>query len=46
MKSKLESTLALGVAQTTDFHPWVDKVVQVVPNGAKSGPEGTQRLPK
>ena len=38
--------LAWCAGRTTYFQPLVDKVVQVAPNGAKSGPKGTQRLPK
>ena len=33
--------LAWCAARTTHFQPLVDKVVQVAPNGAKSGPKGT-----
>ena len=46
MDTKLEPKLATWVAGTPYFHPWVDKVAQVVPNGAQSGSKGAQRLPK
>ena len=32
--------------EPSHFHPWVNMVAQVVPNGAQSGSKGTQRLPK
>ena len=41
MEPKLEPKLA-----TTYFHLRVDKVAQVVPNGAQSDSKGAQRLPK
>ena len=46
MEPKLEPKLDLCAVRTPYFHPWVDKVAQVVPNGAQSGFKGTQRLPK
>ena len=46
MDTKLEHKLATWVTATPYFHPWVDKVAQVVPNGAQSGSKGAQRLPK
>ena len=46
MDTKLEPELAMWVAGTTYFHPWVDKVAQVVPNGAQSGSKGAQRPSK
>ena len=46
MEAKLEPKLALCAVQTPYFHPWVDKVAKVVPNGAQSGSKGAQRLPK
>ena len=46
MDTKLEPKLAMWVAGTPYFHPWVDKVAQVVPNGAQSGAKGAPRLPK
>ena len=46
MEARLEPKLAMWVHRTTYFHPWVDKVAQVVPNGAQSGSKGAQRLPK
>ena len=46
MDTKLEPKLAMWVEGTSYFHPWVDKVAQVVPNGAQSGSKGAQRLPK
>ena len=46
MEPKLEPKLELCAARTTYFHPWVDKVAQVVPNGAQSGSKGIQRVPK
>ena len=38
--------LAWCAARTTHFHPWVNMVAQVVPNGAQSGSKGVQRVPK
>ena len=38
--------LAWCAARTTHFHPWVNMVAQVVPNGAPSGSKGVQRMPK
>ena len=38
--------LAWCAARTTHFHPWVNMVAQVVPNGAQSSSKGAQRLPK
>ena len=35
--------LAWCAGRTIYFHPWVNKVAQVVPNGAQSAPEGPQR---
>ena len=46
MEPKSEPKLDLCARQTTYFHPWVDKVAQVVPNGAQSGPKVLQRLLK
>ena len=46
MDTKLEPKLAMWVNGTPHFHPWVQKVAQVVPNGAQSGSKGAQRLPK
>ena len=46
MDTKLEPKLAMWVEGATYFHPWVDKVAQVVPNGAQSGSKGAQRLLK
>ena len=43
---QLEPKLARRAVRTPYFHPWVDKVAQVVPNGAQSGSKGAQRLPK
>ena len=43
---KLEPKSDLGGTWTTYFHPWVNMVAQVVPNGAQSGSKGAQRLPK
>ena len=45
MEAKLEPKLALCAGRTTYFHPWVDKVAQVVPNGAQSGSKGAKRVP-
>ena len=38
--------LAWCAGRTSYFHPWVNMVAQVVPNGAQSGSKGAQRLPK
>ena len=38
--------LAWCAARTTHFHPWVNMVAQVVPNGAQSDSKGVQRVPK
>ena len=38
--------LAWCAARTPHFHPWVDKVAQVVTNGAQSGSRGAQSTPK
>ena len=38
--------LAWCAGQTPHFHPWVNMVAQVVPNGAQSGSKGVQRMPK
>ena len=38
--------LAWCAVRTTYFHPWVNMVAQVVPNGAQSGSKGVQRVPK
>ena len=38
--------LAWCAGRTPHFHPWVNMVAQVVPNGAQSGSKGAQRLPK
>ena len=38
--------LAWCTARTPYFHPWVNMVAQVVPNGAQSGSKDAQRLPK
>ena len=38
--------LAWCAGRTTYFHPWVNMVAQVVPNGAQSGSKGVQRVPK
>ena len=46
MDPKLEPKSDLGGTWTTHFHPWVNMVAQVVPNGAQSGPKGPQRLLK
>ena len=46
MEPKLEPKLDLCAGRTTYFPPWVDKVAQVVPNGAQSASKGAQRLPK
>ena len=46
MEPKLEPKLDLCAVRTPYFHPWVDKVAQVVPNGAQSGPKGAQRPSK
>ena len=43
---KLEPKLAWCAARTTHFQPWVNMVAQVVPNGAQSGSQDAQRLPK
>ena len=46
MDTKLEPKLAMWVEGTSYFHPWVDKVAQVVPKVAQSGSKGVQKLPK
>ena len=46
MDTKLEPKLAMWVHRTSYFHPWVNKVAQVVPNGAQSGSKGSQKLSK
>ena len=38
--------LAWCARRTPYFHPWVNMVAQVVPNGAQSGSKGVQRVPK
>ena len=38
--------LAWCAARTPHFHPWVNMVAQVVPNGTQSGSKGVQRVPK
>ena len=38
--------LAWCAGRTPYFHPWVNMVAQVVPNGAQSGSKGVQRVPK
>ena len=38
----LEPKLPWGGGVSTHFHPWVDKVAQVVPNGAQSGSKGEE----
>ena len=38
--------LAWCAGRTPYFHPWVNMVAQVVPNGAQSGSKGVQRMPK
>ena len=43
---KLEPRSDLGGNWTPYFHPWVNMVAQVVPNGAQSGSKGVQRVPK
>ena len=43
---QLEPKLAWFAARTPHFHPWVNMVAQVVPNGAQSGSKGIQRVPK
>ena len=35
--------LAWCAGRTPHFHPWVNMVAQVVPNGAQSGSKGAQR---
>jgi len=42
----LEPKLAWCAGRTTYFHPWVNMVAKVVPNGAQSGSKGVQRVPK
>ena len=46
MEPKLEPKLDLCAVRTPYFHPWVDKVAQVVPNDAQSASKGAQRLSK
>ena len=46
MDLKLQPKLDLLPARTPYFHPWVDKVAQVVTNGAQSGSRGAQSTPK
>ena len=46
MDTKLEPKLAMWVEGTTYVHPWVDKVAQVVTNGAQRGSNGAQSTPK
>ena len=46
MQPKLQPQLGLCVARTSYFHPWVDKVAQVVPNDAQSASKGAPKLPK
>ena len=46
MDPKLQLKLDLGPVRTPYFHPWVDKVAQVVTNGAQSGSRGAQSTPK
>ena len=46
MEPKLEPKLDLCAVRTPYFHPWVDKVAQVVPNDAQSTSKGAQRLSK
>ena len=46
MDPQLEPSSDSGGTLNPYFHPWVDKVAQVVPNGAQSGPKGPQRLLK
>ena len=46
MGAKLEPKLAIWVTDLGQVHPRVDKVAQVVPNGAQSGSKGVQRVPK
>ena len=43
---QLEPKLAWCAGRTPHFHPWVNMVAQVVPNGAQSGSKGVQRVPK
>ena len=38
--------LAWCAVRTPYFHPWVNMVAQVVPNGAQSGSKGVQRVSK
>ena len=46
MQPKLQPQLGLCAARTSYFHPWVDKVAQVVPNDTQSASKGVQKLPK
>ena len=46
MDPKLQPKLDLWPGRTPNFHPWVDKVAQVVTNGAQSGSRGAQSTPK
>ena len=46
MEARLEPKLARCAGRTPYFHPWVDKVAQVVTNGAQSGSRGAQSTPK
>ena len=46
MDPKLQPKLDLWPVRTPNFHPWVDKVAQVVTNGAQSGSRGAQSTPK
>ena len=46
MDTEVEPKLPRWVDGTPDFHPWVHKVAQVVPNCAQSDSKGAQRLPK
>ena len=42
MEAKLEPKLGMRAARTPYVHLWVDKVAQVVPNGAQSGSKGSK----